>query len=121
MRCGVIGMSGCLLALALTAGPAAAQAAQVPDGKTLFESQCKMCHGVRGVPPATMRKAMPALPTFDSAFIAARSNDSIVGVLKHGKGKNMKSFKDTLKPEEMAALARYVRSLGSKPRTPAGG
>lgn len=88
--------------------------AQAPDGKTLYQAQCKKCHGVLGTPPKTMKEKMPKIATFDAEFIAKRSNDSLVVIMKKGKGDDMKSFKEKLTPEEMAAVAAYVRQLATR-------
>jgi mono/diheme cytochrome c family protein len=61
-----------------------------------------------------MKEKFPKIYTFDAAFIAARSDDSVVKVLTKGKDEDMVSFKDKLKPAEMMAIAKYVRELGSK-------
>lgn len=107
----------CLIGMVLCASTAAAQA---PDGHELFELNCKKCHGVRGVPPKTIKKKMEKIPVFDSVFIAHRSDDSIVKVLTEGgKTEDMKSFTDKLTREQMLAVAKYVRELALKPRGPA--
>src|SRR5665213_79643 len=90
-------------------------AAQAPDGKALYEENCRKCHGVIGNPPKTMKEKYPKIATFNTAFITSRTDDSVVTILTHGKGDDMKSFKDKLKPGEMMAVAKYVRELGSKP------
>ena len=97
--------------LGLTIGAllaAAALQAQEPDAKTLYEKNCKMCHGVDGTPSAPMAKMWPALVPLDAKFMASRPADSVVAVLTHGT-KNMKPLKGKLTPEEMAAVAKYVR------------
>ena len=93
--------------------------AQAPDGKALFEENCRKCHGVRGTPPKTMKEKFPKIATFDADFAAKRSDDSVVKVLIKGVGKadDMKSFKDKLSPEEMMAVAKYVRELALKPHS----
>jgi len=91
--------------------------AQAPDGKALYEASCKMCHGAAGVPTAPMKKLMETIPTFDSAFIATRSDDSVVKVLLGGT-KRMTSYKGKLSPEQLTAVAGYVRELALKPRAP---
>ena len=90
--------------------------AQAPDGKALYEENCRKCHGVRGTPPKTMKEKFPKIATFDEAFVLKRTDDSVVKVLLKGIGKaeDMKSFKDKLSPDEMAAVAKYVRALGLK-------
>jgi mono/diheme cytochrome c family protein len=104
-----------LALLAVVAGSASRLAAQAAgDAKTVYEDNCRKCHGVRGVPPKTMKEKFPKIATFDSAFIAAHSADSIVKVLTKGKNEDMKSFKDKMSAEQMLDVAKYVRELGSK-------
>ena len=90
--------------------------AQAPDGKALYEENCRKCHGVRGTPPKTMKEKFPKIATFNEEFIEKRSDDSVVKVLMKGVGKaeDMKSFKDKMSPEEMSAVAKYVRELALK-------
>jgi mono/diheme cytochrome c family protein len=97
--------------LALTV-PAARALAQAPDAKSLYEDNCRKCHGVRGVPPKTMKEKYSKIATFDSAFVATHSADSIVKVLTKGKNEDMKSFKEKLTTEQMADVAKYVHQLG---------
>ncbi len=47
---------------------------------------------------------------WDAAFFAKRTDDDIIGVLTTGKGRNMTSYTTVLKPEEMAAVAKYIRT-----------
>ncbi|MGH7520755.1 MAG: c-type cytochrome [Gemmatimonadales bacterium] len=111
------GVFGAALLLSSAAPVAAAQepaAAPEPDGAALYRQQCRSCHGARGVPPARMVTLYPALKTLaDSSLQAHLTTDSIVAVLRHGKGKDMKSFTDKLSPAEMLAVARFVKSLGA--------
>jgi mono/diheme cytochrome c family protein len=88
---------------------------QEPDGKTIYDENCKRCHGVIGTPPKTMKAKYPKIATFNAEFIAQHSEDSIVKVLTKGKNEDMKSFKDKMTPAEMAAVAKYVHQLASKP------
>jgi cytochrome c553 len=89
--------------------------AQAPDGKALYEENCKKCHGVIGNPPKTMKAKYPKIATFDEAFVKSRSEDSVVKILTHGKGDDMKPFKDKMTQDEIIAVAKYVRQLGMKP------
>lgn len=86
---------------------------QQDDGKALFTQNCAQCHGARGVPPKSMKTAFPKLPTFDAAFVAAHSADSIVKVLTNGKSTDMPSFKGKLTTGQMTTIANYVRGLPS--------
>ena len=62
------------------------------------------------------RKNSRRSQTFTEEFLAKVSDDSLVKVMVTGVGKaeDMKSFKDKLNPQEMAAVAKYVREIGSK-------
>lgn len=101
-------------ALLAVSVPALRALAQAPDAKSLYEENCRKCHGVRGVPPKTMKEKFKKIATFDSAFVQAHSVDSIVKVLTKGKNEDMKSFADKMNREQMTELATYVRELGMK-------
>jgi mono/diheme cytochrome c family protein len=94
------------------AGRASAQAAA--DTKELYSANCKKCHGVLGTPPKAMKEKFPKIATFDGAFLAKHSEDSIVTILTRGKNEDMKSFKDKLSPDQMHAVAQYVRELAAR-------
>ncbi len=106
-----------LIGLALvTAGLVHRAAAQAPDAKALYDANCKKCHGVLGTPPKAMKEQYSKIATFNAEFIAKHSIDSIVTILRKGKGEDMKSFKTKMTPAEMAAVAGYVHELATKPR-----
>ena len=100
------------LALGLAAQKAAAQAPP-PDGQALYGENCRACHGTAGVPAQRMTALYKNLRPFDAAFFAKRSEDSVVAVLQHGAGRDMKPFKDKLTPEQMRAIARYLKRLAT--------
>jgi len=108
-------IAGTVVLMLAASGALSRAAAQAADGKALYEENCRKCHGVIGNPPKTMKEKYPKIATFNAAFIAARSDDSVVKILTRGKGEDMKSFKDKMTPDEMAAVAKYVRELGSRP------
>jgi mono/diheme cytochrome c family protein len=104
-----------IMVAALTALGTARAAGQTPDGQAIYREQCRSCHGAAGKPTQRALTDYKKIPTFDATFLAARSQDSIVAVLRHGVGKDMKSFKDKLTAEEIAAVAKYVlESFGPK-------
>ena len=95
--------------------------AQAPDGQALYREHCRSCHGGTGVPTQRMVTMYKDLRAFDSTFLAGRSEDSIVVVLQRGAGRDMKAFKEKLTPEQMHAVAAYLRVLAggvAKPTTP---
>lgn len=105
---------GAIVGLCLWTSSAVAQAAPEPDGAALYRQNCRSCHGVKGVPPARMVSVYPALKSLaDSALSARLTTDSIIGVLKHGRGKDMKPFADRLSQAEMAAVAKFVKTFAS--------
>jgi len=83
--------------------------AQTPDGKAIYLEQCRQCHGLAGKPTQMALAQYKTIPTFDATFFATRSQDSIVAVLRHGTGKDMKSFKQKLSADEITAVANYVK------------
>lgn len=98
-----------------------ARAQTPPDGQALYREHCRTCHGVAGKPTDFARRAYAKIPTLsDSAFVARRSQDSIVAVLTRGAGtgKDMRSFKSLLTHDQMVAVAQFVRTLPSRAKTP---
>jgi mono/diheme cytochrome c family protein len=90
---------------------AAATARQDPPGKAPYEENCRKCHGVRGVPPKTMKAKYEKIATFNAEFFDKHTTDSVVTIMTKGKGEDMKSFKDKLTHEQMVAIDAYIRSL----------
>ncbi|HEX9705188.1 MAG TPA: c-type cytochrome [Gemmatimonadales bacterium] len=93
-----------------------AAAAQAPDGPGLYRQHCRACHGARGVPTREMRSMFKGIAVLsDSAFLAARSSDSIVAVLQKGL-RAMPPFKERMTKPEMVAVAEHVRTLAGGAR-----
>lgn len=87
-------------------------ASNAPDGAALYRQYCRACHGAKGIPSATMQATYPKIPNLaDSTLEAHMGTDSILAVLHHGLGKDMKSFTGKLSPAEMAAVAQFVKTL----------
>ncbi len=97
-------------ALALTGGVRSA-AAQEPDGATVYQQNCRKCHGATGTPSARIAGMYPEMKPLSE--VSGVSADSIVTLLTNGTG-DMKSFKDKLSAAEMQAVAKYVLTLGKK-------
>lgn len=108
--------SAFILCVALTASGVRPVRAQATDGRAIYMMHCRTCHGLTGAPTDFGRRTFPRIPTLsDSAFIAARSQDSIVAILTHGAGDgaDMPSFKGRLSHDQIVAVARYVHTLST--------
>ena len=82
---------------------------QAPDGAQIYREHCKECHGAVGEPTKSAKAKYDSIPSFKTpGFFAQRSQDSIVTVLKKGKGKDMKSWSEKLTDAEMVAVAQFV-------------
>jgi mono/diheme cytochrome c family protein len=114
--CAVIG-----LAVISLAGVASAAE---PDAKTtrLYQGKCASCHGEDGKGATTKGKEMGvksmASAEWQKGITDAKIKDAITnGVTAKGpdgKEAKMDGLGDKLKPEQIDALAAYVRTLGPK-------
>ena len=82
-----------------------------PAGAMIFREKCSMCHGLDGKGYAAIKT-----PDFtDAKWQAAHGDKELMDAIENGmKGTAMVSFKGTLDHEQMEAVLKYVRSLGSK-------
>src|SRR5436309_7924521 len=71
-------------AAVVLASAAPTLAAQAPDGAALYREHCKECHGAAGRPTKQALGKYKDIKPFDATFLAARSDDSLLAVLKHG-------------------------------------
>ena len=88
-----------VLLVAALAVPAWADA--TPDGAAIYKSKCAMCHGASGEGKAAMKTAQ---------FPKTLAEADIVKTLENGKNK-MPSFKTKLSADEIAQVAKFVKSL----------
>ena len=102
--------------------PSASDASGTPaapavlDGATLFKTRCAICHGPDGHGDGPTAKALNPKPRnfHDVAYMNSRSDDSLLTVIRNGKGA-MPKWGGVLKEEEIAELLKHVRSLSTKP------
>ena len=78
------------------------------DGKILFETKCATCHGKDGV-AKPMAKGSANLN--DPAWQAKTKIEAVEQRVIEGKAPLMKPFKDKLTPEQIKAVAAYVKTL----------
>lgn len=96
----------------LAASLSTSAAAQGADGKALYDQHCKKCHGATGKPSEVMKKKFDKMEAFDAAFFAKRSDADVIKAIDKGtKDQKMKGFADKMKADEMAAVAKYMRTL----------
>jgi len=76
-------------------------------GATAFKSNCVVCHGADGTGTPT-GKALKA-PDLHSDAVQKMTKQQIEDQISNGKN-NMPPFKNTLKPDQIAALADFVHS-----------
>lgn len=74
------------------------------DSKKLFANSCSWCHGLFGMKAG---KGGPKLAG------TTKDEEGIYNTIVKGQGA-MPSFKNTLKPDEIKLLARYIKSLPSE-------
>ena len=113
-------MKKLIVLFALASIPAFAQApdtAPSVEGKAIFEHKCQGCHGADGA-GHTRFGQKNKLPNFSSSrWQEGTSDQDILNMITNGSKKNpkMKSFKDKLSPEEIQAVAHYIRGLSRAP------
>jgi cbb3-type cytochrome c oxidase subunit III len=99
-----------VLATVLVAPPAPA----AEDAAKVFARSCAPCHGKDGQPNAIFAKQ--GVRNFkDAAWQKATSDAEIEKIIREGKkGTMMASFEKQFSPQEIKALAAYIRQLGKK-------
>lgn len=94
--------------------PAGVVSANGPDGKIVYEKNCKMCHGVDGKSAkktASVLKVDLAKLDLTDKETNDKKDVELVKTVSDGNGKAMKGFKDKLTQEEITAVIKYIRSL----------
>ncbi len=83
--------------------------------RKLFEYHCATCHGEDG--KGTKRGLELKAPNLaDAKWQDSKKDEEILNSIVNGKNK-MPRWSEKLKPEEMQALAKYVRKLRPKKRS----
>ena len=84
----------------------------VAQGQTLYAEKCALCHGATGVGDGPGAAALDPKPRnhTDGSYMNAQSNESLVAVIKDGKGQ-MPAWGATMSDDEVRAVLAYVRTL----------
>jgi mono/diheme cytochrome c family protein len=90
--------------------PVAPTAASLSQGKTLFDTNCAMCHGQTSAERGPVgKKLAPPPPGLDHDLVRSRSDSHIFKAITFGFGR-MPAFKDKLMPEERWSLVNFLRT-----------
>jgi len=94
----------------ISVASAAVAGSKNPAGAAIFKEKCSMCHGMDGKGYAAIKT-----PNFtDPKWQAAHKDKELMDAIENGvKGTAMVSFKGKLDHEQMEAILKYIRSLGS--------
>lgn len=113
----LLGTSIVLLSLTRAAAGFASDsdtAKPAPESVAVFTSKCAPCHGKTGTPPDTYAK-LGVRKLSDPEWQKSKTDSDINDVISKGsKGTTMRAFKE-LKPAEIAALVKFVRTLNGAP------
>src|ERR1700720_2248782 len=96
--------------LCCLAVPSAMQAQS--DAGTIFKTNCVLCHSADGSGSGPTGKAMHA-KDLRSDEVQKQSDAALNEVLTKGRGK-MPAFGAKLKPDDVAKLVAYIRTLAAK-------
>lgn len=94
---------------------ATAHAADVVNGKAVYEKKCAMCHGkdLKGAPAmAKVLKVEAASLSLLTEDVNKATDADLIKVTADGDGKKMPAFKGKLTDAEIADSVAYIRSLG---------
>jgi mono/diheme cytochrome c family protein len=98
------------LSFALAALPAAAADADKGSAPPAFVKLCVPCHGKTGTPPEQYAK-LGVRKLSDPEWQKSKTDAQLQEVIEKGsKGTLMRAFKE-LKPAEVEALVKYIRTL----------
>jgi mono/diheme cytochrome c family protein len=90
--------------------PIAPTEASLSQGKTLFDTNCAMCHGQTSAERGPVgKKLVPPPPGLDHDMVKGLSDPTIFKAITFGFGR-MPIFKDKLLPQERWNLVNYLRT-----------
>src|SRR5215216_678021 len=104
-------LAAALIALSVAPGFAGnATPAAVADAAAIYAEKCAKCHGPDGKGVDKYKKQ--GIEDFtDAKFQKGYTDAKIAAVINNGKGDFMPAWKGKLKPAEVTALVKHIRSL----------
>ncbi|NOT33802.1 MAG: cytochrome c [Candidatus Eisenbacteria bacterium] len=81
-------------------------------GAKVYASKCALCHGPGGKGDGPASKGLNPKPRdhTDKSYMSTLSDEALLHSIREGKG-TMPAWGKVLKPEELSAVAMFVRSL----------
>jgi len=98
-------------AAAILHNPLKPSAAALAAGKSLFETDCAVCHGERGRGDGTVRFLLRIPPADLTAGVAAQRSDGYIYATIRNGSIVMPSYADAMSPTERWEVVLYLRSL----------
>ncbi len=108
---------GSLSAMTLALSPQLALAQQIPaeiqKGKTVFEQNCAVCHGVAGDVGGVNTKEMSPVPSnfTDPAFWKGKTDALLYRTILNGSSREMPGYRDLLTPQEIRDVLEYIKTF----------
>ena len=102
-------MAAALIALSV-GGFATTTPAVFQDGAAIYAEKCAKCHGADGKGVEKFKKQGVKDLTTD-AWQKANTDVKITAAINNGKGEFMPAWKGKVKPAEVKALVKHIRSL----------
>ena len=132
-RVSMILIAGCVLAWATLAvsaqsrggnpeaakvkNPIPSSAKSIEDGQKLYQTNCRHCHGAKGLGDGPLAPTDPPPSNLtDAEWNHGSSDGEIFYVIKNGAGPDskMKPMKAKLTDKDIWNVVNYIRSLGPK-------
>ncbi len=90
--------------------PVTPTSASLSQGKTLFDTNCAMCHGQTSAEPGLVgKKLVPPPPVLGHGMVKGLSDSTIFKAITFGFGR-MPPFQDKLTPQERWSLVNFLRT-----------
>jgi mono/diheme cytochrome c family protein len=90
--------------------PVAPTEASLAQGKTLFDTNCAMCHGLTSSERGLVgKKLVPPPPGLDHDMVKGLDDSTIFKAITFGFGR-MPAFRDKLSPQERWSLVNFLRT-----------
>ena len=103
-------LTAMMIAVSVGSNSASAMPVAFEDGAALYAAKCAKCHGADGKGVEKYKKQ--GLEDMTTAKWQKTNTDAkITGVINKGKGDFMPAWKGKLKPAEITAVVKHIRSL----------